>query len=144
MFILRNLKVRRSLHNSAPLDHIQSQADSVHILTSYFIKMHLNIILRSMSTSPTWSMPFIFPEVMKYDTHRKENDASKNSSIAAFEFFAAGTCLPGRCLATIGGIQTLSKVISWAYRSFTFSKKESKLKNIWTCLHIHNNINAVA
>jgi hypothetical protein len=34
--------------------------------------------------------------------HHIENDASNNSSIVACVFVAAGTCLPSRCLETMG------------------------------------------
>jgi hypothetical protein len=38
-----------------------------------------------------------------YDTDRNENDVSNNFSIVACVFVTAGTFLPSRCLATIGG-----------------------------------------
>jgi hypothetical protein len=70
-----------------------------------------------------------------------QNDASKNSSIVSCVFFAAGTCLPSRCLGTIqGGIhrQTGSKVISYAYfiAYFLYSKKWSRLMTSRCCLSV--------
>jgi hypothetical protein len=46
-----------------------------------------------------------------YDTDRIEDTASNSSSIVACVFVATGTCLPSRCLTTLGGY-TDSKVIS--------------------------------
>jgi hypothetical protein len=37
-----------------------------------------------------------------YDTNRTEDNSSTNSSIVAHVFVAAVTCLPSRCLATVG------------------------------------------
>ena len=57
--ILRNPKVHCRIHKSPP--KILSQIPSVHDPTSYFLKIHLNIILQTKPWSPKWSLSFRFP-----------------------------------------------------------------------------------
>jgi hypothetical protein len=58
---LLNLTFHYSAHESAPLVPILNHMNSVHILPSYFCKIHHTIIFPSMPRSSKWSLSFRFP-----------------------------------------------------------------------------------
>lgn len=67
--------------------------------------------------------------LLSFDTtSNTENYASSNSSTAACLLFAAGTCLPNRCLSTMGRNNTHTKIQNKAMLMLAFKNRENGLK----------------
>jgi hypothetical protein len=59
--VLWNPKVHHRIHKRPPAVSTLSQLNPVHTPTSYFLKIHVNIIFTSTSGSPQWSFSLRFP-----------------------------------------------------------------------------------
>jgi hypothetical protein len=59
--ILWNLKVHYRIHNCLLPVSILIQLNPVYTPTSYFLRIHINIILSSTPRSPQWSVSLRFP-----------------------------------------------------------------------------------
>jgi hypothetical protein len=64
--MLWNAKVHCRLHNNPLLVPILNQINSLHIIPSYFLKIHFNIILPFTHRSSKWCLSFWFSTIILY------------------------------------------------------------------------------
>jgi hypothetical protein len=63
--LLQNPEVHYYIQRSWSLHTIMSQLSPINTLTSHIFKIHLNLILKSISSSPKWTLVFTGLQLMK-------------------------------------------------------------------------------
>jgi hypothetical protein len=66
--------------------------------------------------------------------HHIENDTANNSSVVVCVLIAGEICSPSCCLA-----RGYTDTAGYSHKPTLKKNEENRQKNIWTCLHVHNN-----
>ena len=100
--ILWKPKVRYRTHKCSPPLPILGQLHPVPTTSSHFLKMHLNIILPSMSGSPQWSLSLRFPHQNPVQTQYLRLLSHFVAAVDRPPFYAQSpsTSLPGKVRIT--------------------------------------------